>query len=517
MKKIISLALVFFCVLTLVGCTGGDKVVTSEIFIEGDDEVVSSEKINVNGNSSNDDKDYTDSKLTSTSSKKAVSSKEIDLLLNGNSIEKYTINCIDSGDETVLAAANKLSNEIYNLTGKRVPVGNNSNFRINISTNESSDGLPNTYKIEFNNNNLNIIGDSSFAVIGAVDKFISQFKDAKTTKSFPKTYKLSGKVDFKKIGYNDNNLKFVGRWKENEGGVSSLWNYSSVEISFTGNYIVAEVSASQAPGSQVTDPCVLVTVDGGEQYSEIVENGYLIFSFDDKTKHTIKLAGNVSNTANFKAFYLPDNGKISAPKSRKNIMFIGDSITHYTSCYSFLVGDILGWDYSVVAQAGMSLQNGEGWYKGGIEKTGMETCFFKNESAAYTTELTDYNFKYTSAPDVVVIYLGTNDYTKATDKSALNKFTETYSNFVGAIRKKFPNCTIYMMESVSSKADLKKRVTAIVDAAYNRISNEYKNVKLIKSSAWDIEGQEDGIHPTSEGSKVFAKNVAEVIKNTYGK
>ncbi len=320
---------------------------------------------------------------------------------------------------------------------------------------------------------------------------------------------------FTTVPYTSKSLKYVGRWEETDGAIASRWNYSSVEISFTGSKLIAEVDSAPAmSNSALTYSRVLVTVDGGAETSMSATNGLITLDLGEG-EHTVKIAGNVNYEVTLKNIYVA--GTVKAPVDKTNILFIGDSISHYTSCYSFQVGNLLGWDWSVVAQAGMALQDAQGYYplpEGATTRVGMETCFFKNESAAYTTNLTDADFKYTSTPDVVVIYLGTNDTRSKAD--SVDTFVSTYVEFVGNIREMYPDCKVYVMESVSSDADRRASVTEFARAAYTALDEAYDNVSIINSYEWDIEGQADGTHPTAAGSAVFAQKVAEVIAADYG-
>lgn len=518
MKRLIALFLCFIFVFTVAGCGVKKQVVTSEIYVDDDSnyDYTSSKDKNISNN-----KNTSSNKNNFTSTAKPSG---LQLTFGGKSADDYCIVCDDITDQILVDASNKLADAIFAVTGKRPTVdgGYTSDYAIIISRNAVNDGLPNRYSVEFDGSDININGDSSTVVATAVDKFIAMFNKTKKNFDIPSNLSITGEVKFSAIEYNNKNLKYIGRWKETDkgDGVVSLWNYSSVEISFTGNIILVEASSAPAADSKNKNGSIFVTIDGGEETEFKPENGYIVLNMASSGKHTVKIAGNVYNAVTLKNFYIPSSEKVTEPTVKKNILFIGDSISHYPNCYSFHVGKKLGWDYSVVAQAGMALQDNHGYYHGsasfcGIAGVGMETNFFKNESAMYNTTLTDYNFKYTTAPDVVVIYLGTNDALDPNNKNDVKQFTDTYSNFISAIRTKFPNCAIYMMESVSKKEDTHSKVTQVVNMAYNTIKTKHSNIKIIKSSVWDIEGQSDGIHPTAAGSQDFATKVAEVIKKDY--
>lgn len=309
----------------------------------------------------------------------------------------------------------------------------------------------------------------------------------------------------KNIDIFSENILYSGVWQKNaDNSVTAYWNYSSAE--FKTNSKVVTI------GYKNTDSA-FVEIDGVEtKYT--VENNELNINTDGEL-HSIKIIGRYDARITLAYIHLDEDSKFLPPDKRPYFHFIGDSLTHFCTSFSTRTPRALGVDWSVVAQAGASLHDGWGWYpmpEGMKHRRGLESAYLRLQFPAETCKFSDYNFEICRVPDVIVIFLGTNDYLNAeTHRKAghIEIFANAYLNFVSLLREKFPDAKIYMLEGLNDKYC---RVEGI-ETAHKVISAKHKDVHLIRSDKWNIEISEDGTHPTPEGMICLAEKLTEYFKN----
>ncbi len=507
MKKFLAILMCFALVLGLCGC--GTSTVTSEVIVYEDDETESE--------TASEKDDSSSTKNDSSSSSKVEAPKDkVTLTLQDSSIKSYSV--VYPQNSTCLRdAAKELAAAIKAVTGFDIKTSYTckTDYGIFIDTEAVEGKMPNGYKVSFNGGDLNITGESVAATLAAAKAFSKEISSLKADKNYSANYKLSGKIDFTTIKNTDSKLRYIGRWRNLSGTMVSSWNKSYVTLSFEGTTLVCDMTVTQNAMTGKTNGTVAVSIDGGEETAMTPQNGKLVIDMDEG-KHTVTLSGSGANSLNIKNFYIEKGSALSEVKDRTNVLFIGDSITHAMT-YSRVAAAKLNWDYSVVAQSGMALTDTWGFYAppDGGERVGMETAFFKNESPAATNNFTDYEFKYGEVPDVVVIFLGTNDIGAGqhTSEKDQNTFANNYSNFIGNIRAKYPNCKVYMLQALSGA---QARYDGI-KLAHKTASAKYKDVSLIPTDTYGIEISDDGTHPTQQGYTHMGEKVAEYLSANYKK
>ncbi len=311
------------------------------------------------------------------------------------------------------------------------------------------------------------------------------------------------------VSFKDPNFKFFGVWQENsEDELVSYGTVSFAEIGFEGKEL--EVAGH-------TDKNVYFYIDSERVTPENTETGYK-FTLSDG-KHTLKISTINLQSFHFKGIFVSDNAELFTTPKKPYIHFIGDSITAAYPGYASASAMKLGVDFSVVAKGGMSLVDGWGWYKPYnllSNRHGMESAYFGLELMGNSPTLTPYKFEYFRIPDIVVIFLGTNDYLDcATDESRgnINIFTKHYLEFVKKIRGLYPDAPILMLQALSDKYCRRRGI----NEAFELISKEVENVSLVSSDTWDVELIYDVTHPSETGYAYMGDRMAEVLEQELKK
>ena len=311
------------------------------------------------------------------------------------------------------------------------------------------------------------------------------------------------------ISFKDPSFKFSGVWQESgEDEVVSYGTVSFAEIGFEGNEL--EVIG-------YTDKNVYFYVDGESVTPEKTENGYK-FALDSG-KHTLKISSRDIQSFHFKGIFVSDNAELFVTPKKPYVHFIGDSITCAYPGYASASAMKLGVDFSVVAKGGMSLVDGWGWYKPYnliSNRHGMESVYFGLETMGDTPTLTPYKFEYLRIPDIVVIFLGTNDYLDCQVdevRGNIDIFAKHYLGFVKKIRALYPDAPILMLQALSDKYCRRRGI----DTAFELISKEVDNVALVPSHEWDVELIYDITHPSEQGYAYMGDRMAEVLEKEIEK
>lgn len=288
--------------------------------------------------------------------------------------------------------------------------------------------------------------------------------------------------------YNSKEFSYYGMWQEKDGAICSYWNCSSLKFDFTGSCILINMSSKEP---------VTFILDNLKIENKTVENSYYINTACGK--HTLKIISDFSSVR-FKSVCVPKEEKIIKSQKNTYIKFIGDSITNAKPGFSYFVPEKLGVEYSVQAYCGMSLVDGWGWYKWeskDIPRIGMETACFTLEQPSPSGVQTKADFIYHEMPDIISVFLGTNDYLDnevSKNNGNVQKFAEHYYEFVKKLKSIFPVPRICIMQALSDKCCRREGI----DSAYEKIKEEFKDTLLIPSDKWDIE-LADGTHPTEKG------------------
>lgn len=311
-----------------------------------------------------------------------------------------------------------------------------------------------------------------------------------------------------RISYQDTHFSFTGFWQENHNGeLVSYKRVAMVTVSFQGADIFVNARLDGTAKWYIDDaPVDPLAVDGGFQFCVPAGNHRLKAVLVSPDRMYLRGA--------------ETDGVFLEAESRPYVHFIGDSITHAYPGFASATGEALGVDYSVVAHCGMSLVDGWGWYplKNGLKaRVGMESNYFQLETPDVTAEFTPHSFAYGRKPDVIVIYLGVNDYltegpTFKEDHPEI--FAGRYAAFVRRLREIYPEVPVVMLQC--HLPDRKIRIEAITQA-YERISREWKDVSLTDTHLWEVAVCSDKVHPSEEGYAQMTAKMTDILKRIIEK
>ncbi len=310
------------------------------------------------------------------------------------------------------------------------------------------------------------------------------------------------------IPYTDPAFRFTGVWQENDENQIVSYKLSAMaEVGFTGNRIDL-ICTGGGEG-------IRWFIDGESVTPEKTDSGYRFDTIPGK--HSLKFIVRLGDRIYINGVEIGDDESLYLPEERPYVHFIGDSITEAKRSYAFQCVEDLDADYCIIAKGGMAVCDGFGWYSnagqkyGDPDRLGMETMYWKLADMGYIPDLGDYNFKYCRTPNIISVFLGTNDYLdKPADEEAGNieKFAEHYAAFIERLRAQFPTAPILILQALSDKYC---RVRGIY-AAFDIIKDKVDNCYLVESNKWGIEIAEDGTHPTQAGYDDMGGKLAEYMK-----
>ena len=232
--------------------------------------------------------------------------------------------------------------------------------------------------------------------------------------------------------------------------------------------------------------------DGGNDYNIIIDNGtpeVLSTKFQSGTyaitrdlkngKHTVLITkrtegGNGIGT--FKGFYLEAGKKLFRPAyaPKYKIEIIGDSLTcgygnegpnlkcddlrkyeNNYMAYGPITARALNAEYSIIAISGKGIIRNYG----AKETTSPDPLPMFYDRTLQNEANTPWKFD-TWLPDIVLINLGTNDYS-TTPQPSFEIFSAAYKNLISLIRGNYPNAAIFLLGSPLPTKPLLENIQAI--------------------------------------------------------
>jgi hypothetical protein len=314
---------------------------------------------------------------------------------------------------------------------------------------------------------------------------------------------VRGKESNMQINYQDPRFHLMGHWQENsEGELVSYKRIAMAAICFCGTQITVNARLDGA-AQWYMDDVQAEPLAAGDGFQFCTEHG----------EHRLKVV--LVSPCRMYLRGAQTNGEFLTPEKRPYIHFIGDSITHAYPGFASAAGEALGVDYSVTAHCGMSLVDGWGWYPlidGLKERVGMQSNYFQLETPDVSGVFTPCRFEYSAVPDVIVIYLGVNDY--LTEGPTFKEdhpdiFAQNYTAFVRKLRQLYPDVPVVMLQCHLPNRTI--RINAIADA-YGRISREMDQVSLTDTHLWNVAVCADGVHPSEAGYNQLATRMADILK-----
>ncbi len=293
----------------------------------------------------------------------------------------------------------------------------------------------------------------------------------------------------------DPHIAYVGRWDTSSGTTAvANWTGAYVQTSFTGTTV--KVKARDAVN-------FYASIDGKPDVFHAGVRGTVNLTPQPLSSgtHTLRISYRSGDTA-FQGLVLDPGARTVAPAASAGLIeFVGDSITAGAltdrlalDSYAWKTGEQLGMRHTQVARSGYCLVAQSGC-------TGLSSQFFRLAS----TGATNWDFSRYQA-SAVVINLGTNDIGHGVTGAA---FQSAYTTFLRDIRAKYPNATLFAVQT------LKKRYVTETRAAVSaRTAAGDTKVRYVDTTGWLTDGTdyEDGNgHPNEAGHTKFAGRLAPVI------
>lgn len=333
-------------------------------------------------------------------------------------------------------------------------------------------------------------------------------------------------------------FKYCGHWQAEKPDephtLVCYWNIAYVEVDFTGDHIMIELTKEST---------FKTSIDGGDYVSHTA-SGFYTIKAEGTGKHTLRILNDKNhNNVYFAGAAVPITETMTRTADKAHyVQFIGDSISMDARSFPFYSGVALDWDYAVAAQGAMSLRNGAGYLytKDGSpdvlsrigKSVGMETAFLKLgypvESMSderkdfygtyFDNDAVNYNFETGYAPDIVFIFIGTND--GLTSLAPKDDFVAKYTAFVDKILAMYGNeTTVVMMNGVSTSGlDTTARYDCIRAAAESCILKHPDNIKFIDRDVletWSIDISSDNTHPSGDGYATLCARVTEYLSDNF--
>lgn len=309
------------------------------------------------------------------------------------------------------------------------------------------------------------------------------------------------------IPYTNENFVFTGIWQEN--GCGAVVNYKTAaffEIGFTGKSITLDSNR---------DNIITAYIDGKEVSPHPYGTKYRFET--EMGEHLLKVAIRFENHLNLKGIIIEENERVFAPPKRPYIHMIGDSITYDYPGFSTTLAESLEADYSIVAMGGMALHDSWGWYdipEGLESRVGMESNYFKLEFPHESINFTDYKFDFCRQPDIITVFLGTNDFldTEANRASGnLDIFVSHYTAFIAKLREIYPKSKIYIFDALTDHLFRRESI----EKAFSKAEKIIDNLYFLDIQKFGIEISKDGIHPSLKGYNDLGLKLSEIFRKEF--
>lgn len=310
-------------------------------------------------------------------------------------------------------------------------------------------------------------------------------------------------------------FRILGRYEETTDGYSLNWPNSGIEFSFKGTD--AAINVGKSTGTAYFTPYV----DGVAQDRITLTKGLNTIASDlDDEVHTIKLVR--SSEARFGRIWIngieAENIQPLAAKDRL-IEFYGDSYTagygnigadgsaesmDTQKAYSVLIADHFNADANLIAYSG------KGMAGNGVDDAGLTIAEMSQYSdIVLNTDSkmpSDWNFNK-SIPDLVVIFLGTND--SSTASLTASVFEETYKDFISTTRERYGDVKILCLTRNNIK--LTDSVENVVNAVKATGDN---NIAFYEFESFGTSGGHS--HPSAAEDIAIAEELKAPIAELMG-
>lgn len=341
-------------------------------------------------------------------------------------------------------------------------------------------------------------------------------------------------------------VRSIGRTMTAKDALWLVHSGTGMEFTFTGTNATIKIKPDSSFMTRSNQARVAIYVNGERIVDDMVdkmEKVYTVFESDtpeECTVRVVKLSEAAYSTFGISAIDATCIGDIKPTAgSDKLIEFIGDSITcgygvddedanhHFstttedaTKAYAYKTAENLGVDYSLVSLSGYGIISGYSGDGNKVPEQALPQYYSKMGNSggtfmgSFIPQETDWDFTKRQ-PDVVVINLGTNDYSYTqNDAAKKEEYTVAYVDFLKQVREKNTDATILCTLGIMG-AEL---YPCIEDAAA-RYTAETGDTN-IHTMKFDTQSMSDGIaadwHPTEKTHTKAAEKLTTKIKEIMG-
>lgn len=323
-------------------------------------------------------------------------------------------------------------------------------------------------------------------------------------------------------------VRYTGRFDfSHPEGPLFAWSGSSIAISFKGT----EVNAKLKPVySNMTDNWVNIVIDNQEPVPVKIdkENSFLLASSLANEVHTVEIIKRTEASVGelqFMGFELSEGAELLEPPSRheRKIEIIGDSITAGYGNEAASIEDSFqaSQENQYLAYGSIAARNlyaeltvlawsGKGMYQnyGGVRDIQMPELYLRTLPSRSAST---WNF-HVWVPDVVVINLGTNDF--SVDTIDPSQYVSAYKQLVDQIRSNYPDAHIFC-----AIGPMNQKPAAYIEGIVNELSQTSdKRIHFVEFPPQNIEknGVGGDWHPSLITHAIMAELLVEEIKNKLG-
>lgn len=336
-------------------------------------------------------------------------------------------------------------------------------------------------------------------------------------------------------------VKMLGRTHSENGILWLAHSASGVEFTMKGTKCSVKIIGDSMISAEDNQARFAAYVDGERVVDEMItqsEVTYDVFSYDEEKEVTVRLM-KISEAANsilgIDEITVTSDGDI-APTAEKElkIEFIGDSITcgygvddedrnhHFstntedaTKAYAYKTAELLDADYSLVSYSGHGIISGYTTQGKKVAAQQLPNKYERfaisggNGSDGFSAAGVDWDFRK-FVPDIIVINLGTNDYSyTGKDEDLIKEYSDSYTKFLAKVRENNADAHIICALGVMG-ADL---YDAMCMAAENYTAETGDdNISTFRLSTQDgSTGYAADWHPTAATHDIAASEMADYI------
>lgn len=266
-------------------------------------------------------------------------------------------------------------------------------------------------------------------------------------------------------------------------------------------------------GGIIEEECINKYREGVDAFSLPIpkKEGYLFKGWYTDNEYTNRLTSITRNSKEDYDLYAKFEEKTV---DNIHISFLGDSITTFANNIPtpyptyYPAGDVDGvedtWWYQVVQNTGFKLL---------MNNSSSGSQVTSGSDAAQTDNRLAYLEKDNKTPDILVIYMGTNDLTRGI---ASISFKNAYITMINKIREKYDDVEIYIINLPSNtyQNDFETRRREFNGILLD-IANEYKLTYIDAAKAINEDNVKEcmyaGAHLNSKGMKILSDLVSQII------